>query len=141
MPVKIIAAGGLVTNEHNELLMIFRRGKWDLPKGKLDDGETITQCAAREVEEETGMRNLELGNFIGLTFHEYFDKWINDDAIKETHWYAMKVKGSPTPTPQAEEHIEKIIWAGDAAIKECLKNSYQNIEDIIAQFKGKQKHL
>ena len=136
MPVKIIAAGGLVTNENNELLMIFRRGKWDLPKGKLDDGETIEQCAVREVEEETGIGNVELGDLIGLTFHEYFDRWINDEAIKETHWYEMKVKGSPTPTPQEEEHIEKIIWANDAAIKECLKNSYPNIEDIIEKFKN-----
>lgn len=136
MPVKIIAAGGLVTNEHNELLMIFRRGKWDLPKGKLDEGETIEECAVREVEEETGIGNVELGKLIGLTFHEYYDKWISDNAIKETHWFEMKVKGSPTPTPQAEEHIEKIIWANDAAIKECLQNSYPNIEDIIAKFKG-----
>lgn len=137
MPIKIIAAGGLVTNEHNELLMIYRRGKWDLPKGKLDEGETIEQCAVREVEEETGVTNLELGNLIGLTFHEYFDKWQNKDAIKETHWFAMKVQGSPTPTPQEEEHIEKIIWANDAAIQNCLKNSYKNIEDIIAKYKTK----
>lgn len=136
MPVKIIAAGGLVTNEHNELLMIFRRGKWDLPKGKLDEGETIEACAVREVEEETGINNVELGALVGLTYHEYFDRFVNDEAIKETHWYAMKVEGSPTPTPQAEEHIEKIIWADDAAIKECLQNSYQNIIDIIAKFKG-----
>ena len=136
MPVKIIAAGGLVTNENNELLMIFRRGKWDLPKGKLDKGETIEECAIREVEEETGIGNVELGKLIGLTFHEYFDRCINDDAIKETHWYEMKVKGSPTPTPQEEEHIEKIIWANDKAIKECLKNSYPNIEDIIAKYKN-----
>lgn len=136
MPVKIIAAGGLVTNEHNKLLMIFRRGKWDLPKGKLDEGETIEACAVREVEEETGINNVELGALVGLTYHEYFDRFVNDEAIKETHWYAMKVKGNPTPTPQAEEHIEKIIWADDAAIKECLQNSYQNIVDIIAKFKG-----
>ena len=137
MPIKIIAAGGLVTNENNELLMIYRRGKWDLPKGKLDDGESIEECAVREVAEETGINNVTLGELIGLTYHEYYDKWQNSDAIKETHWYAMKVIGSPTPVPQAEEHIEKIIWANDEAIQHCLKNSYKNIEDIIGKFKAK----
>ena len=68
MPVKIIAAGGLVTNENNELLMIFRRGKWDLPKGKLDKGETIEECAIREVEEETGIGNhMTCPSMIGVT--------------------------------------------------------------------------
>ncbi len=56
----VTAAGGLVENEKGEVLLIFRRGKWDLPKGKLDPGETIEQCAVREVEEETGLKNIEL---------------------------------------------------------------------------------
>ena len=75
---KIIAGGGLVLNEKNELLMIFRRGKWDLPKGKLDDDESIEQCAMREVKEETGIANLALVKFIGITNHEYFDNWIKE---------------------------------------------------------------
>src|SRR5215469_11706824 len=77
---KIIAAGGLVFNDKNELLMIFRRGKWDLPKGKLDEGESIEACAVREVQEETGL-NVELQSFIGLTYHEYFDKYSEKDVI------------------------------------------------------------
>jgi len=72
LPV-IKAGGGIVTNELGELLMIFRRGKWDLPKGKLDAGETIEECALREVNEETGVQNLELGKLIAITQHEYFD--------------------------------------------------------------------
>src|SRR4051794_1665781 len=99
MAQKIIAAGGLVTNEYNELLMIFRRGKWDLPKGKLDEGETIEQCAVREVEEETGIGNLELVKLVGITYHEYFDKHINTEVRKETHWFAMRVNGKPIPVP------------------------------------------
>jgi 8-oxo-dGTP pyrophosphatase MutT (NUDIX family) len=70
----IIAGGGIVTNELGELLMIFRRGKWDLPKGKLDEGESIEDCAIREVEEETGVKNLKLGAKLLVTEHEYFDK-------------------------------------------------------------------
>ena len=79
----IVAAGGLVWNEKNELLMIFRQGKWDLPKGKLDDGETIEECAVREVVEETGLKEVKLGGFIGITQHEYYDKYIHQEAIKE----------------------------------------------------------
>jgi 8-oxo-dGTP pyrophosphatase MutT (NUDIX family) len=60
----IVAAGGLVFNENKELLMIYRRSKWDLPKGKLDEGETIEECAIREVEEETGVQQIILGKLI-----------------------------------------------------------------------------
>ena len=78
----IIAAGGLVFNEKNELLMIYRRGKWDLPKGKLDEGERIEDCAVREVMEETGINRINISNKIGETYHAYFE----DEVIllKET---------------------------------------------------------
>ena len=128
---KIIAAGGLVTNSKAELLMIFRRGFWDLPKGKLDKGETIEACAIREVQEETGIQDLELGNFIGITYHQYFDKYLNEDVSKEIHWFAMKAKDGQTLIPQTEEDIEEIIWADNKKLKECLTNSYPNIADII----------
>src|SRR5687768_2564827 len=49
----VLAAGGLVQNEKEELLMIYRKGKWDLPKGKLDKNEKLEDCALREVMEET----------------------------------------------------------------------------------------
>ena len=134
MAKKIIAAGGLVTNEKNELLMIFRRGKWDLPKGKLDEGETIEACAVREVQEETGIRNLELENLVGTTYHEYFEKDLNEKVIKETHWFAMHVNSETTLIPQTNEDIENIIWADEKELKECLKNTYKNISEIIQRF-------
>jgi 8-oxo-dGTP pyrophosphatase MutT (NUDIX family) len=135
MARKIIAAGGLVTNDKNEMLMMFRRGKWDLPKGKLDEGETIEACALREVREETGIDNLELGNLIGVTYHEYFEKRLNENLLKETHWFAMRANGETKFNPQTEEDIETIIWADDNELKECLKNTYRNIMEIIHQFK------
>src|SRR6185369_1375331 len=122
MPEKIIAAGGLVTNDNNQLLMIFRRGKWDLPKGKLDKGETIEECAVREVEEETGLKNVQLGALIGITYHEYFDRWLKKQAIKESHWYKMKVSGETTLIPQMEEDITEITWADEQAINKYLEN-------------------
>ena len=131
MAKKIIAAGGLVFNDKNELLMIFRRGKWDLPKGKLDEGEDIEDCAVREVKEETGLENVSIENFTGLTFHEYFDTHLNEDVRKETHWYKMKAKGMQALIPQTEEDIEIIEWVDAKHIPGKLENSYVNIIEII----------
>lgn len=130
----IIAAGGLVFNEKNELLMMFRRGKWDLPKGKLDAGESIENCAVREVEEETGVGNIQLKKLIGKTYHEYFDKWIGADVFKETWWFLMHVKGTSNLTPQIEEDIEQVIWANEKLVEQCLQNSYPNIIEIINSY-------
>ena len=82
MPTQLIAAGGLVTNPNGEILWIFRRGFWDLPKGKLDEGETIQSCAVREVQEETGLINIQLHQMIGFTNHTYFDKYLNEEVVK-----------------------------------------------------------
>lgn len=130
----IVAAGGLVTNEANELMMIYRRGKWDLPKGKLDEGENIEQCALREVAEETGASNLVLDKLIGKTYHQYFDKWVNEEVIKETWWYAMKVTNQQTLVPQLEEDIEQIDWVKLTEINTYLKNSYDSIREIVEKY-------
>ena len=127
---KFIAAGGLVFNDNNELLMIFRRGKWDLPKGKLDEDESIEACAVREVQEETGL-SVELQNFIGLTYHEYFDKYLQQDVRKETHWFKMHAPDAQQLVPQTEEDIEEIEWVDKKDIAEKLNNSYPNIVEII----------
>ena len=127
----IIAAGGLVLNDRGELLMIFRRGKWDLPKGKLDEGETIEDCALREVMEETGLVNVERGELIDIGYHEYFDQYMNADVIKETHWYAMRARGEELLIPQTEEDITSIKWVAGDELETCLQNSYANVVDVI----------
>ncbi len=135
MKRKIIAAGGLVSNNRNELLMIFRRGKWDLPKGKLDEGESIEACALREVEEETGITNIALGKLIAVTYHHYFDEWISEEVTKETHWFAMKILDDQKLIPQTTEGISEIKWVNETEMNECLQNTYQNIIDIIDKWK------
>jgi len=130
----IVAAGGIVTNPSNEVLFIFRRGKWDLAKGKLDAGETIEQCATREVEEETGLKNIKLEQFIGISKHEYFDKWINEEVIKETHWYKMSVAEWQELVPQTEEDILEIKWVPIVEIESYLSRSYESIEEIIRKW-------
>lgn len=135
MKKKIIAAGGLVKNEKEELLMIFRRGKWDLPKGKLDKDEKIEDAALREVKEETGLKTISITKFTGLTFHEYFDKHIKEDVTKETHWFEMHAPGNQELFPQYEEDIEKIEWVDDKNLEEKLTNSYPNISEILQKLK------
>lgn len=135
MKRKIIAAGGLVSNNKNELLMIFRRGKWDLPKGKLDEGESIEACAIREVEEETGITNIALGKLIAVTYHDYFDEWMQEEVTKETHWYAMRIFDDQKLIPQTEEHITEIKWVNETEMKDCLQNTYQTIIEIIEKWK------
>jgi 8-oxo-dGTP pyrophosphatase MutT (NUDIX family) len=139
MQLRIIqAGGGLVLNEQNELLFIYRRGSWDLPKGKVDSGETIEACALREVEEETGVGNLTLVDFLGITQHQYFDPYLQEEVIKESHWYIMTVKGVPALIPQSEEDITNIKWVPLAEVNALITNSFTSIKEIIGLFFLKQ---
>lgn len=126
-----MAGGGLVQNEQGELLMIYRRGKWDLPKGKLDNGETMEACAVREVMEETGLQNILLEKLIAIGYHSYFDPYLKEEVTKETHWFLMKAKNGQVLIPQTEEDITDIRWVSGGALEDCLKDSYQNIADIV----------
>lgn len=127
----LIAGGGLVSNEKGELLMIFRKGKWDLPKGKLDKGESIEACAIREVMEETGLQEVTLGNLIGISYHHYFDEYLNREVTKESHWFAMQANSNQLWVPQTEEGITEIRWVSGEELTQCLQNSYANVVDII----------
>lgn len=132
MSVKITAAGGIVENEERKILFQFRRGKWDLPKGKLDEGETLEECAIREVEEETGLKNIELGELIDVTLHYYTE---NGKPIeKETHWFAMKVSGEQELTPQVEEDITELRWVAENELEDYLSNSFDNIVQITERY-------
>jgi 8-oxo-dGTP pyrophosphatase MutT (NUDIX family) len=132
MPVKIVAAGGIVANDEKKILFQFRRGKWDLPKGKLEDGEAIEECAVREVEEETGLQKVQLGELVGTTYHVYAEN--GNDIEKETYWYAMKVSGEQRLVPQVEEDITELRWVSENELQEYLSNTYQNIEEIVEKY-------
>lgn len=132
MSVKIIAGGGIVENEEGKILLQYRRGKWDLPKGKLDEGETIEECAVREVEEETGLQNIQLGELAGITHHFYTERGKNID--KETHWFAMKVSGIQKLIPQTEEDILELRWVAENELQYYLSNTFPNIVEIIEKY-------
>lgn len=128
---RIIAGGGLVLNAHKELLMIYRLGYWDLPKGKWEDGETIEECAIREVEEETGISNVKLDELVGLTYHEYFNKYTKEDVIKETHWFLMSIPDRQGLIPQLSEDIQQAVWVPLNKLEEKLSLAYPTIQDIV----------
>jgi 8-oxo-dGTP pyrophosphatase MutT (NUDIX family) len=134
MSTTIIAAGGIVLNPKQEILWIFRRGFWDLPKGKLDPGETIPQCALREVEEETGIHKIQLNELITITYHEYFDKYLNTQVTKETHWYKMSIQDLQNGIPQTEEDIEKMEWFPIDVLEIPMQHTYENIKLVIAAY-------
>lgn len=123
------AAGGFVQNENKEVLMMFRRGKWDLPKGKLDNKESPEQGAVRETEEETGLTNIKLVSPLITTYHTYHEgtKFI----LKETSWFTMKVAGEQNPVPQAEEQITKLEWVKKNDLKKYLDNSFPSVNDVL----------
>jgi len=125
---EIDAAGGLVHNENNEYLLIYRKGKWDLPKGKLDDEETPEQAAVREVEEECGVDDLKIGAELASTYHTYEQDGVR--ILKRTYWFDM-ISAQEHFTPQAEEDIEKVEWT--ELSREVLNalDTYPNIRLIL----------
>ena len=125
----IEAAGGLVYNTTGRLLMIFRNNKWDLPKGKLEVGESIQDCAIREVQEETGVSNLRIVSELQRTYHTYE---INGKSIlKCTYWFEMYTNYSKDLVPQIKEGITQVEWVSREDIAKKIKNTYGNIKDLI----------
>ena len=137
MPTQIIAAGGLVTNPQGQILWIYRRGFWDLPKGKLDEGETIQTCAVREVAEETGIKGIQLHEILKFTNHIYFDKYLNQEVVKRTYWFHMTIPTVQSGVPQITEDIEKIEWHSLATAKHCLAQTYPTIIEVIEAYRLK----
>jgi 8-oxo-dGTP pyrophosphatase MutT (NUDIX family) len=125
------AGGGVVTNENGAVLMIYRRGKWDLPKGKRDDGEDIGQCAIREVSEETGLQKLVLGEKICDTYHVYAQN--RQSLLKCTAWYKMKGTTAEKLVPQKEENILEARWIDDKEMGPVVYKSYEAIREVLEQ--------
>ncbi|MFA6770439.1 MAG: NUDIX domain-containing protein [Bacteroidales bacterium] len=125
----INAGGGLVTNCRGEFLLIFRYGCWDLPKGNQEPGEDISATALREVEEECGIGELEIGSYICNTYHTFHrDGRFN---LKSTYWYHMKYTGQSNRTvPQASECIEQAIWVALKDLPHYLNNTYPSILEV-----------
>lgn len=127
------AAGGIVVSNEGRILMIMRNNHWDLPKGKVEDGESVENAAIREVMEETGIGDLAIKKKLGETYHIYEE---NDSyVLKRVYWYEMKTENEKKlPVPQIEEGIKEVAWVDQNQLPFKLENSYKTIADILMPY-------
>ena len=117
--------------KNSTYLFIFRRGKWDLPKGKQDEDENIRTTALREVEEETGIDNLIIREKLLNTYHIYHQK---ETILKKTSWYFMLTKTTNKPVPQINEDITEVKWMSKAEVFKALENTYPSVEYLVEEY-------
>jgi len=128
----IVAAGGMAFNPSGDLLMMIRKGMWDMPKGKLNEGESIDTCATREVTEETGLSSISIGEKLSISYHTYF--YNNQLVVKPSHWYKMNFTGIEIPKPQIEEDITEIRWVKKDEARKLLDSMFPSIQEMIIRF-------
>lgn len=134
---QVAAAGGVLKSE-GRLLFIYRHSKWDLPKGKMDIGETPEDTALREVEEETGIRAEKIVRQLPSTFHLYQTPYNADRhwILKETYWFEMMCPGTPEGQPQHSEGIMQLKWIALDSLEAVLSNTYENLKQIITLYRA-----
>ena len=126
------AAGGLVTNPQGEQLFIFRNGRWDIPKGKIEAGESPKESAIREVEEECGISGLSIHSEAYCTYHTYEEN--KQLVLKKTYWYQMTTSDATPLTPQTEEGIAQAVWLAPDQQEKVLANTFNSIKDVLKEF-------
>lgn len=130
----IEAAGGIVRNIKGDILAIFRLGKWDLPKGKIEENESPEEAATREISEECGINGHILVNKICVTYHTY--KMNGKKVLKKTYWFNFCIEGVPVLCPQTIENIEEACWLTKEDFKNKLENSYPSIRQVMSEFES-----
>ena len=132
------AAGGVVVNPRGEWLMIRRNGRWDLPKGHLEPGEELAVCAAREIEEETGV-SAEVVAPICTTQHAYYFPRTERWELKTTHWYFLRTEADAQTTPQTEEGITEVRWCSAEQVEEALHQTFPTIRRVVERLRQMDK--
>ena len=128
------AAGGVVVNGCGEWLMIHRNGRWDLPKGHLECGECIEECAAREVEEETGVA-AEVVRPLCETLHAYYFPKTARWELKRTRWYELYTPACAVLKPQTEEGIDAVAWCSPDEAAARAAECYPTVRTVLARLK------
>jgi ADP-ribose pyrophosphatase YjhB (NUDIX family) len=127
------AAGCLVVDTDQRLLFIFRQGKWDLPKGKVEEGEQLEAAALREIEEECSISGLEIVQPLCATWHTYIQA--GEPILKSTSWFLMSYSGTEMPKPQIEEGITRVKWFRMDELAEPERNTYPSIVDVLQHYR------
>jgi 8-oxo-dGTP pyrophosphatase MutT (NUDIX family) len=127
--LKFDSAGGIVRDKSGRYLFIKRFGKWDIPKGKLEAGESPEMAAIREVTEECGIEPPTIIRSLPSTYHTYILD--GQRVLKQTWWFAMEYSGSPATTPQKEEGITEAVWLKPSQFDIILENTYRSLEVLI----------
>jgi len=132
---EVAAAGGVVRNRAEEVLMIYRKGWWDLPKGHIESGESPATAAFREIMEETGLDGLTGGELLCRTMHFYddFGPW----EMKTTWWYKAEYPGTESPVPQKEEGIERVEWLSGGRLAEAMDSAYPTVREVMGMLARK----
>jgi ADP-ribose pyrophosphatase YjhB (NUDIX family) len=128
------AAGGAVQDEHGRLLVIKRLGRWDLPKGKVDEGEGIPEAALREVEEECGIDDLKIREPLAVTWHTYERK--GKRHLKRTDWFLMEGSSEKSLTPETEEDIEEVRWMTRDEVARMKEETYPSLVRVLEAWEG-----
>ncbi len=129
---EVIAAGGVVVNEKNEVLLIQRKNKWDLPKGKADKGETNEQTALREVKEETGLQNISITKSLETTYHTYMQD--EEKILKVSYWFEMKGDSTERLTPQTDEQITQAKWIERLDLNNYMDATYLSLIAVLKDY-------
>lgn len=128
---KIIKAAGGIVEKGQKLLLIYRMGKWDLPKGKLDKHEKPETGAVREVEEECNIQ-VKREQLICKSWHTYLRN--GRRIMKKTYWYRMTLISDDHMKPQLEEDIEEVRWMMDKEVSASLYNTYSSIRWVFKKY-------
>ncbi len=131
--VRINAAGGIIVSPEEKYLFIARNNYWDLPKGKLEAGETFVEAALREVREETGVTDLNIVGEATSTWHIYFHPTHERPMLKKTRWFIMRAASEEKLTPQLEEGIKEALWLPYEDAIEVLPNAYRSIRQVFLE--------
>lgn len=129
------AAGGVVVDEHNRLLAIRRLGTWDLPKGKVDKGETIDAAALREVREECGIKKLKIISPLTESWHTYERK--GKPHLKCTSWFLMRGSSKDKLIAQTDEDIEEVRWLDAKGVKAMEQDTYPSLLPVLDAYKSR----
>ena len=129
--LKVISSAGGIVRKKDQTLMIYRLGKWDLPKGKIEPGETVAAAAIREVHEECNVE-ASIDDEICTTWYTFSKS--RKMIVKKVTWYSMSCIDDTHKRPQRKEGIQKVAWINSDGLPRALNNTYASVRSIYQRY-------